>query len=94
MVLDHGDRHDVEDTSGIHVFDIRQFLVAVSLFIGGLNLAVHLPAISAFEVDTVVPVGGDGAVNGRVGGFLLRDLLDVERLLLCSRGLPASPIPF
>src|SRR5660398_171659 len=82
MMLDHGDRHDVEDTPGVRVLEIRQFLVASSLVVGGLNLAVHLPAISALAVDAVVPVGGDRTANGRAGDFLLRDLLDVERLLV------------
>ncbi len=90
MVLDHGDRHDVEDAAGVRVFRIGQFLVASALVVGGLNLAVDLPAISAFEVDAVFPVGGDGAANGRVGGFLLRDLLDVERLLVADVELGAD----
>ena len=80
--LDHRDRHDVEDAAGVGVFRIGQFLVAPALVVGGLNLAVDLAAIRAFEIDAVLPVGGDGAANGRVGGLLLRDLLDVERFLV------------
>ena len=59
MVLDHGHRHDVEDPSGVGVLEIRKFLVASSLVAGGLNLAVHLPAISPFEEDAVISVGGE-----------------------------------
>ncbi len=82
MVLDHGDRHDVEDAASVRVLEIRQFLVASSRVVGGLNLAVHLPAIRAFEVERIVPVGGNRAANGQVGGFLIRDLLDVECLFV------------
>ena len=87
MVLDHGDSHNVEDTPGVRVLNIRQFLVSAVLVVGGLNLAVHLPAISAFKVVTFVPVGNDGTVNVCVCGFLPRNLLDVERLII-SDGEP------
>ena len=82
MVLDHGDRHDVEDAAGVRVLEVRKFLVAPALVVGGLNLAVHLPAIRAFQVDAIFAVCGNGAADGRVGGLLLRDLLDVEGLLV------------
>ena len=84
VVLDHRHRHDVEDAAGIGVLRIGQFVVAATLVVGVLNLAIHLAAIRAFEIDAVVAMGVNRAANDRVGDLLLGDLLDVERFLVAD----------
>ena len=78
MVLDHRERHDVEDTAGVRVFRVGQFLVASPPVVSRLNLAVDLSAISAIQINTVFPVRANGGSNTRVGGLFFRHLFNVE----------------
>lgn len=50
MRLNHSDGHNVEDAASVRVFGIGQLFVTVAILVSGLNLAVHLTAIRAFEV--------------------------------------------
>ena len=63
MGLDDRDRHDVEDAAGVRVFGVGQFVVAPTLVVGRLDLAVDLAAIRAFEVDAVFAMSLDGAAD-------------------------------
>ena len=88
--MDHRDGHDVEDAALSSVVRVAEFFVTPALAVGCLNLSIDLASICAFEIDAIFPVRGDGAADGRVGGLLLRDLLDVEGFLICDVELGAN----
>src|SRR5439155_11149904 len=66
---------------------IGQFLVPREVIVGDADLAVHLPAVGAFEINPVVTVTVHGVADHRVGHLLVGDLLDVKRFLVADRKL-------
>ncbi len=88
LMLDDRDSHDVEDTAGVGVFEIGQLLVTRQIAVDALNLAVHLSAIGAFEVEPVLAMRLHGPADGRISDLLLGDLFDVERFFVAD-GKPA-----
>ena len=92
MSLNDGHGHDVKDAACARVFGIGQFFITSPPVVGHLNLTVDLAAICAFEINRVFTVRVDSGPDDRVGGFLLCNLFDVERLLVADVKLGANRI--
>jgi hypothetical protein len=54
VVPDHGNRHDVKDSTGVRVFDIAQIVVSAAVAVDILDLSVDIDAISPFQVHKIV----------------------------------------
>src|SRR4051812_4728649 len=84
MGLDDRHSHDVENAAGVGVFGIREFVIAPAPVKSCLDVFVDLPAIGAFEKESILAMSLDSASYCRVSDLLFRHLLDVERFLVSN----------
>lgn len=71
MALNYRHGHDVEDPAGVGVFWIGQLLIAGKAVVRALYFAVYLAPVRTFQIDTVITMGLNGAVNPGIGRLLL-----------------------
>src|SRR5437868_2562866 len=82
VIVDDGYRHDIENTTGIFVLVVGEFVIASPVLIGRLDLTVYLAAKWPFEVHKVFLMRVNRRSNRLILRLFFRHLPDIERLLV------------
>ena len=81
-MTNHRDSHDVEDSPGVLIFRVCQFLVTSSLYIGSLNLAIYLSPVRSFQIDDILFVSLDRGMDSRIFRLLFGYFFNIEGLFV------------